>query len=221
MPRYRITFAKTEAMRFTGHLDLHRAWERTFRRAALPLAYSAGFSPHPRLVLAAALPLGCVSENDLLDAWLSDDVADEELLRRLAAAAPPGLRVLAVARADAGGLSLPAQVSSAEYNVSLENPPSTDELEGRCAALLVEDRLPRQRRGKDYDLRPLVEALEVEETGRGLRMRLAAREGATGRPEEVLAALELDPRRAFIRRTGLILVRELSIGDEWAGGGGE
>ena len=208
MPRYRITFAKTEAMRFTGHLDLHRAWERTFRRAALPLTYSEGFSPHPRLVLAAALPLGCVSEDDLLDAWLSKDVPDPDVLSRLAAAAPPGLRIEAVARADPGEPSLPAQVGSAAYDVSLENPPPTDELKERCEELLAAERLPRQRRGKDYDLRPLIEGLKVEEDGRGLRMQLAAREGATGRPEEVLAALELDPTRAFIRRTGLILVRE-------------
>ena len=45
-------FSKTDAMRYTGHLDLHRAWERTFRRAGLPLAYTQGFSPHPRINLA-------------------------------------------------------------------------------------------------------------------------------------------------------------------------
>jgi radical SAM-linked protein len=214
MPRYRITFAKTEAMRFTGHLDLHRAWERTFRRARLPLAYSAGFAPHPRLVLAAALPLGCVSEGDLLDAWLSEDRPEAEILSGLAAAAPPGLRIQAVARADPAEPSLPAQVASATYQVSLENPPPGDGLERGCETILAAERLPRQRRGKDYDLRPLVEKLEVAEDGRGLRMQLASREGATGRPEEVLAALELDPTQAYIRRTGLIMAREEAVGSQ-------
>jgi radical SAM-linked protein len=68
--RLRITFAKTEAMRFTGHLDLHRTWERCFRRARLPLAYTQGFNPHPRLNLAAALPLGFTSQGEMIDAWL-------------------------------------------------------------------------------------------------------------------------------------------------------
>jgi radical SAM-linked protein len=48
-------------MRYTGHLDLYRTWERTLRRAGLPLAYSQGFKPHPRIVLACALPLGCTT----------------------------------------------------------------------------------------------------------------------------------------------------------------
>src|SRR4030067_31719 len=124
MPRSRPTFAKTEAMRFTGNLDLHRAWERTFRRAGLPLAYSEGFSPHPRLTLAAALPLGCVSENDLLDAWLASDVSDEALLLDLGRARPPGLAGRSITRPDSREPSLPAQVVSAEYRVRLENPPS-------------------------------------------------------------------------------------------------
>jgi len=211
MPRYRITFAKTEAMRFTGHLDVHRSWERTFRRAALPLAYSEGFSPHPRLILAAALPLGCVSDQDLLDAWLTEDVPDEAVASALAGAAPPGLRVMAVSRADPGERALPTQVGSAVYDVRLEEASSIDDLPGACAQVLTAESLPRQRRGKDYDLRPLIEALEVEPSG-GLRMQLAAREGATGRPEEVLAALGLDPALAFIRRTRLILADEKDVG---------
>ena len=72
--RVRITFAKTDAMRFTGHLDLHRAWERTFRRAGLPLAYTQGFSPHPRINLASALPLGFTSERELVDIWLEQEL---------------------------------------------------------------------------------------------------------------------------------------------------
>jgi radical SAM-linked protein len=205
MPRYRITFAKTEAMRFTGNLDLHRAWERTFRRAGLPLAYSEGFSPHPRLTLAAALPLGCLSENDLLDAWLAEDVPDEAVWSDLGHAVPPGLAVLSVTRLDSHEPSLPAQVVSAEYSVRLDDPPSPGDLETRRASLLSADHLPRQRRGKDYDLRPLIEGLEIRDAGQVLWMRLAAREGATGRPEEVLAALELDPGRALCRRIRLHL----------------
>jgi len=54
--RIRITFSKTEAMRFTGHLDLILTWERTFRRAALPLSYSEGFNPRPVINFAAPLP---------------------------------------------------------------------------------------------------------------------------------------------------------------------
>jgi radical SAM-linked protein len=211
MPRYRITFAKTEAMRFTGHLDVHRSWERTFRRAGLPLAYSEGFSPHPHLILAAALPLGCVSDQDLLDAWLTEEVADADVASALAGAAPPGLSIKAVSRADPGEPALPTQVGSAVYDVLLEGASSIDDLPGASARVLAAESLPRQRRGKDYDLRPLIEALEVGPSG-SLQMQLAAREGATGRPEEVLAVLGLDPAHAFIRRTRLILANRAAAG---------
>ena len=205
MPRYRITFAKTEAMRFTGNLDVHRTWERTFRRGGLPLAYSEGYSPHPRLTLAAALPLGYLSEGDLLDAWLSEDLAPEAVHEALIRAAPPGLRVERVDLIDSHGPSLPAQVLSAEYVVTLDEALHAGELEASCAKLLAEAQILRQRRGKGYDLRPLIERLEVGRTSPSLRMVLAAREGATGRPEEVLLALGLDPAKAICVRKRLVL----------------
>ncbi len=59
--RARITFSKQGALRYTGHLDLHRLWERAMRRADLPLSYSQGFHPQPKISLASALPLGFAS----------------------------------------------------------------------------------------------------------------------------------------------------------------
>ncbi|HET7010658.1 MAG TPA: TIGR03936 family radical SAM-associated protein [Anaerolineales bacterium] len=206
MPRYRVSFAKTDAMRFTGNLDVHRTWERMFRRAQLPLAYTEGFSPHPRLTLAAALPLGCLSEGDLIDAWLAEPTAPEAVLSALRLAAPPGLRVDSVVLVEDPEPSLPSQVVSAEFDVELD-PLQGEPLATRCAALLAEDSLPRRRRGKTYDLRPLIEALAPSGSGPQLHMRLAAREGATGRPEEVMLAMGLDPARAVCTRKRLILHR--------------
>ena len=69
--RVRITFSKQGALRFIGHLDLHRLWERAMRRANLPLTYSQGFHPQPKISLAAALPLGFSSRGEVLDARLN------------------------------------------------------------------------------------------------------------------------------------------------------
>ena len=107
LARYRITFGKTEAMRFTGHLDLHRTWERTFRRAGLPLAYSEGFNPHPKINIGAALPLGCLSRGDLIDAWLEAELAVTEVESALRQAAPPGIAIDGVARIDLAEPVLP------------------------------------------------------------------------------------------------------------------
>jgi len=202
--RYRLRFHKTEAMRFTGHLDLHRALERTIRRSGLPLAYTRGFSPHPRLQLAAALPLGFVSRAEVADLWLELPLAAPDVLSRLQAAAPPGMNFLEAQVAPANEPALQQQVTGATYTVLLAGPPPAD-LDERVRSLLSAPSLLRQRRGRPYDLRPLIGTLEHQGGGR-LAMHLAAREGATGRPDEVIEALGLDPLSADIERTSLTYV---------------
>jgi radical SAM-linked protein len=199
--RYRLHFHKTEAMRFTGHLDLHRALERTIRRAGLPLAYSRGFSPHPRLQLAAALPLGFVSRAEIADLWLEQPVEPPDVLARLQAAAPPGMDFLEAQVAPADEPALQRQVTASTYTVRLTDPLPPD-LDDRVRSLLAAPTVLRQRRGKAYDLRPLIAHLEHQGRGR-LLMRLSARDGATGRPDEVLEALGLDPLAADVERVSL------------------
>jgi radical SAM-linked protein len=201
--RYRLSFHKTEAMRFTGHLDLYRALERAIRRAGLPLAYRGGFSPHPRLQLASALPLGLISRAELADLWLEQPVSASEVLERLSAAAPPGLLFADVQVVVAGQPTLQQQVISATFSASLTGSPP-DDLGDRVRSLLASARVIRQRRDKSYDLRPLIDSLEAADPTT-LVMRLSAREGATGRPDEVLEALGLDPLSAQIERTSLAL----------------
>jgi radical SAM-linked protein len=211
--RIRLTFARQEALRYVSHLDMLMVWERTLRRAGMPLAYSKGFNPKPRLHQAAALPLGFLSQCEITDIWLetpADAPAPNltEIAARIQAAAPPGLLIV---QSEFVPLSLPplqTQVQSAEYVAK-----PLDEMDRNLFAeavkqLLNTDTLPRERRGKAYDLRPLIEDLQVrqgENNRPGLYMRLAAREGATGRPEEVLSALDLDPSAFRVVRTALIL----------------
>jgi radical SAM-linked protein len=203
MQRLRLTFAKTAAMKYTGHLDLHTVWERTFRRARLPLAYSQGFNPQPKLQLASALPLGFTSECELADVWL-ESPQDLALARAaLEAAAPPGIQIIAVTEAALDEPALQMQLRSAGYRVTLGAPLAGPEAATRIGALLAQTGIPRLRRDKSYDLRPLIEDLAF--ANEALLMMLAAREGATGRPEEVVAALGLDPAPARYHRTRLVL----------------
>ena len=242
--RLRIVFSKTGALRYTGHLDLHKLWERTARRAGPPLAYSQGFHPLPKIQLAAALPLGFSGRAELVDIWLDAESADAESadssLREsevglswptgqgrlrtpdiqiaLQQAAPPGLGILKVEEVDARAPALQTQVDSAEYEVTLLDPADGSDLTRRLSAVMEAKSLPRQRRGKAYDLRPLIETLHFslhptpsplgrEAKGEGplLFMRLAAREGATGRPEEVLDVSGIRFEATRIERSRLIL----------------
>lgn len=206
--RIRITFSKTEAMRYTGHLDLHRAWERIFRRAGLPIAYSQGFHPQPRINLASALPLGFTSEAEVADIWLEKDLPLPDVEAALRLAAPPGIQIHQLDGVAPSAPVLQTQVQSAEYRIDLLDP--VPDLLQRVVVLLAADSLPRERRGKRYDLRPLVESLLVytpDETGSvHLFTRLAAREGATGRPEEVLDVLGVRLDAVRVHRTRLIFV---------------
>ena len=202
--RIRLTFSKGGTLRYTGHLDLHRIWERSFRRAGLPLAYSQGFHPKPKLQLAAALPLGFSARAELLDFWTTTDIELQSIPVALKPAMPPGLEILDIQAVDDRAPALQTEVLSAEYQVIIRGNRDPGLLAQRVSNLLEAETIPRERRGKSYDLRPLIERLQI--TGEDeMRLRLAARPGATGRPEEVLAALEIPLEDARIERVRLIL----------------
>jgi radical SAM-linked protein len=221
--RLRVTFAKGEAIKYIGHLDLAKAWERALRRAGLPLAYSLGFHPQARLAFASALPLGVTGDAELLDVFLETPVTPEDFVRRLRPVLPVGLEIKSVQEVELRSPSLQSLLRFSDYRVELPGDLPPQEIEGRVAGLLGAEKLPRQRerrgRREEYDLRPLVENLaltgqrtsEVSETSEVCRsyileMRLRSDAQATGRPAEVLEALGLPPAIP-VRRTGLVLAK--------------
>lgn len=205
--RVRITFTKQGALRYIGHLDLHRLWERAMRRADLPLSYSQGFHPQPKISLAAALPLGFSSRGEVLDVRLNEEVSVEDISSRLKDNLPPDINVREIKSVDERLPALQTQVLSAAYDVRLTEPIDGSELKRKVESVMMTESIVRERRGKSYDLRPLIEMMSVITQADGtawLKMTLAAREGATGRPEEVLAALGIEPETARVERTRLI-----------------
>ncbi len=205
--RLRITFSKDGPMQFVGHLDLHRAWERAFRRSGLPLDYSLGFHPQPRLNLACALPVGFTSQCELLDAWLKQDLPLDQVRAQISASLPPGLEIIQVSIVDEHAPALQTQVVSAVYHITFLD--EIPDLEERIRKIEASMSLPRTRRGKAYDLRPLVEAmLPLSQPGgrlSGLRLQMAARQAATGRPEELLDEMGIGFENTRVHRQELIL----------------
>lgn len=205
--RLRITFSKDGWLVYSSHLDLMRAWERALRRAGVPLAYSGGYNPRPKLQLAKALPLGHSAEAEILDVWLEEPMAIEDLIKSLVPVLPEGLRVRQAQQVDPKAPAMQTQVVATEYRVAVEwdEPPTA--VEERIQQALTAQELPHQRRGKRYNLRPLIEALRLEETTEGeivLGMQLSARPGATGRPEAVLDVLGMGDAFSRYRRKRLI-----------------
>ncbi len=207
MHRYRISYQKGDAIKYTGNLDLQKAWERSCRRAALPLVYSQGFHPQPKINLACPLPLGMTSNVELVDIWLAEECAINQLMGSLVGAVPPGIVIDSINEVSLQEPALQMTVQSAYYTANLHPDIDSIALNNKISELLASGNLPRLRRKKTYDLRPLILDLSLEKDLSGqpiLQMHLTVTEGKTGRPDEVLLALDIDPSEAKIVRTRLI-----------------
>ncbi len=203
--RLRVTFTRDTTLKYIGHLDMARTWQRILRRADLPLAYSEGFNPQPKITFAAALPVGCTSAMEVMDVVLSPACEVNDVHARLARALPPGIEIMSIEPVDVHAPALQTQLIAAEYLITVENG-SFDELNDRVQAFLAATEVMRERRGKTYNLRPLVQALSIERDRDWvvIRSRLQATESGTGRPDELARALGLDPALVRIHRMGLI-----------------
>ncbi len=115
--RWRLVFAKQGSMRLLGHLDLMRLWERACRRAQLPLAYTGGFHPSPRLSVAAALPLGFTSRAEVLDLELTACLSEAELREQLVAQLPSELPIDALTEIPLKAMSANAALQAAQYRL--------------------------------------------------------------------------------------------------------
>ncbi len=204
--RLRITFAKGEEVKYISHLDVMRLWERSLRRASIPLLYSKGYNPRPKISIAAPLAVGFTGKRELMDLLLERTISPLDFAASVRKQLPTGMTLAEVEEVYPALPSLQSQVRSAEYRIIVKTQETQVEIQGRLGGLLRSEHLPRQRRGKEYDLRPLIENLwlaEKTEEGCVLGMRLRVGEQGTGRPDEVLAELRLKDSVSAVQRTQL------------------
>ncbi|HEY33625.1 MAG TPA: DUF2344 domain-containing protein [Dehalococcoidia bacterium] len=212
MQRLRIRFSRSEELKFISHLDIVRLWERALRRARIALAYSEGFSPHPRISLAVPLSVGITSDVELMDVVLAGQVSPHWFTSAVNQQLPPGMRVLEAYPIALGIPSLQSQVCFAEYEVDIETDKGTEEIEVAISGLLSLERLAwyhmRDTGRRSYDLRALIDDIWL--AGRNgsrctIGMKLRCDNSGSGRPEQVAAALGFAEYPVSIRRTKLIL----------------
>jgi radical SAM-linked protein len=206
--RVRFVFRKDGPLRYTSHLDLFRAWERALRRAGLPVVYSQGFNPRPKLQIASALPLGHIGEAELVDVWLESPLAVDEIARLLSPVLPAGLSLTGGCEVELKASALQTRVIAAHYRVSVEWPEDRAQVESRIKEILAAEEVLHERRGRTINLRPLILGLSLTDGAAGtisFDMQLSAREGATTRPEAVLEVLGLAGAATSIYRQELIL----------------
>jgi radical SAM-linked protein len=192
-----------------GNRDLVRAWEAAL--SGYPLAYSEGRRRSPQIALAAPLPVGVTSDCELVDIFLEEAVDPSSVLTAVPARLPEGIEPLAVTEVGVDGPSLQSLLRCAEYEVTLPaGAVKVDVLRSRIDDLLAAGSRPVEyRRGekvKNYDLRPLVLAVEMETVGEALviRMHLRAEQDRSARADQVLLALGIEAQ-ARIHRTRLEL----------------
>jgi radical SAM-linked protein len=209
----RVTFATDESVKYVGHLDMARTWERTIRRARLPLAYTQGFNPQPRLQFAAALPVGFTSREELADVFLNEQYEPAAFLEVLDSALPRGVRTLRAWPVPREWPSLQSQLMAARYHVEVETSETPAQFTARLDDFLARAEAPRRRRrGKEqvlYDLRPLVLAQAYTgpcEEGQSFEVTMRSDPGATGRPDELLAELGYEKAARRIEREELVFV---------------
>jgi radical SAM-linked protein len=212
----RVRFTKLGKIRFTSHRDVARIFERAFRRAAVPVAYTEGFSPRPKIAFGLALSTGHESLAEYLDIALQNpgDVDVTELPGRLSPALPAGLDVVAAAPVQPGDASLQEAVTSCTWRIELRD----TEL-ARADALvdtaLAADELvlTRIRKGKEVtdDLRPAVLSLAIDRSTDAASVALLA-ELATQprglRPNELLQVLDATLEEGRVLRIAQWVTRD-------------
>ena len=212
MQRLRIRFSRGDEIKFISHLDIVRLWQRAFNRAGIEIAYSTGFTPHPRISLAAPLPLGVTSEAELMDIVIVKGVAPQFFVSALNQQLPQGLRVDKVFPISADLPSLQSQINQAEYKVELETAAGPTDIQTAIDYMLALEHLPWQHQRDTgphlYDLRVLIDSIwtiDWQSPVGTLGMRLQCNSNGSGRPEQVAAALGFTKRPQSVLRTQLIL----------------
>lgn len=213
-PRQRVRFyyEKGELIKFISHHDEFRLWERTLRRAELPLLYKQGFNPQPHMQFAAPLGVGITGVREPMDLILSHPLPLAELAVRVRAKLPPGVKLVDLEEVSLRLPALSSLLIGSDYRIVLylsDEEMGPVEVQERIARVLAETVIWRERERKGepytYNLRPLI--LELRYAGydsnaeeHHIFLRVQQRSGANGRPDEVVSALGLEECARTLRR---------------------
>jgi radical SAM-linked protein len=190
--KLRLRYAKRGPLRFTSHRDVARAFERALRRAGVPMAYSQGFTPHPKISWIGASPTGVASEAEYVEIQVIHPVRPDDLVPRLDAAMPAGLDVLEAVTATGGTLA--ERIEASRWRIEVPGVPA-EELRIAVERLLTADRVEVERLAKQgmrtIDVRPAVVTAEVSGATEpyGILEVVVRQLTPAVRPDDVMSAL--------------------------------
>ncbi len=163
----RFQFERREEIKFIGHLDIMRLFERAFKRAGIPIAHSGGFNPRPRIVFAQPMPLGLTSEGEFADVEIMETVDTKEFIKVFNESLPLGVRILD-AKCKTNNSNLMGLIDAAKYRIDFE---TSETMDMRQAIQCVISRkqvnvMKKTKKGmKEINIRPLIYEMEGEITG--------------------------------------------------------
>jgi len=188
----RFAYSMTGTIKFLSHLDLMQVFARGVRRAGLPVAYSQGFNPHPKIALGPAHVVGIASLEEWGDMELSEQVAPKDFVRALNAALPQGLTILDAFDLPPGTPSLQATLNGADYLVMVDGV-EEEQLRAALDQVMASDSLLYEKyspKGKKLlELRPGIYSLQLE--ANKIKMELAVGDRCNVRPQYVLSAMAI------------------------------
>ena len=218
--RIRVWFGKVGKMSLIGHLDLARLFDRAIRRASIPVTYSGGFHPAPRIMIANALPLGSTSTGEIADFELTTIMDEAEFQSKLSAQLPADIPIYRVESVDIKQPPTSTLITQAEYRITISSASETPpQWETWIAAVLASQEIIQDKKSKSgnntqINLRDRLYELELLKVAgeKDVELRYVGRcanDGTLLRPEQMVFMLEqvsrVELQLVNVERTRLIL----------------
>lgn len=215
--KLRIKFEKADPVKYISHLDMMRTFERAFRRAKLPLAYSEGFTPHPRLTFSPALSVGVTSSSEYMDAEFYEDIPAQEVLNRLNSSLPKGLKILKTGSSD-GKYAL-SEINAALYTVTISGNFIKEDIVRAADELMKQKEIIVEKVSKKgikkVNIAPLIYSIEVLSNNADeilLVMKMAIGQGGGVSPDLIVKELgkylSKELKVKHVHREDLYLLKE-------------
>ncbi len=184
--KYRVRFRKVGTSRFFSHLELRSLIVRAFRVVDLPIAYSQGFSPHPKIAFGPALPVGMESEDEYIDVECVTEVDWDAITSGVNNYLPEGIDFVNAKPLEPGVKSISASIVANDIEIELVEPADTAEVRSAVDDFMRLDSYKITRKEKEIDLRPLVEGIEIDQSGTKLTYTATVGGKGSVRPEDII-----------------------------------
>ena len=209
--KVRIKFSKSGALVYIGHLDVMRYFQKLFRRAGIPVAYSEGFSPHQILSFTPPLPLGMESDGEYADVELKDVINSDDAVKSLKRHSVPEIEIHSFKELPEKCENAMASVKAASYRVSFENTAASLDLEGAVSSFKSKDEVNVVKKTKKSEstinIKPLVYELSADNNEGFIDMLISSGSTDNIKPELVLSALFDDKHDPSQKRSDVLIKR--------------